>query len=385
MSRRAAPAIAIAALLAAAQAHAQIGPDSLQDFQLPPDRSPQPDVQGPVTANTPAPRASAPAAPPPAAVEAPPAAVEPAAPATPTRTVAPPRSPAAATVARPEAATPAPAVPPAASAPAEPPRAAQQATPQPPAAVVPDTPGPALVPPPAEGMRWWEYALAGLLLVPMAFAGWLFWRQRPRDRAGSPVAVGLIERPRPRPVVREEQNGPGQTAEPLEAAEVEIGNSQLRYALETSNLSLTLVNATLTYRLTLTNVSRRSIHDLTVDGDMISAHASLPQEQQLAGAQLQLPRLHDVKALLPGQSLILNGKLGLPISAIHPIRRDQAVLFVPLARLRMNGTGIDEVVLETTLVGQRPAGPGAGLRPFRLDLGPRIYTDLGQRPLNAAA
>ncbi|MCP5379242.1 MAG: hypothetical protein H6914_02365 [Novosphingobium sp.] len=385
MSRRAAPAIAIAALLAAAQAHAQIGPDSLQDFQLPPDRSPQPDVQGPVTANTPPPRANTSAAPPPAAVEAPPAAVEPAAPVAPTRTAAPPpRSPATAAAARPESATPAPAVPPAASAPAAPPRAAE-AAPQAPATVVPDAPVPALAPPPAEGMRWWEYALAGLLLVPMAFAGWLFWRQRPRDRAGSPVAVGLIERPRPRPVVREEPNGPGQAAEPLEAAEVEIGNSQLRYALETSNLSLTLVNATLTYRLTLTNVSRRSIHDLTVDGDMISAHASLPQEQQLAGAQQQLPRLHDIKALLPGQSLILNGKLRLPISAIHPIRRDQAVLFVPLARLRMNGTGMDEVVLETTLVGQRPAGPGAGLRPFRLDLGPRIYTDLGQRPLNAAA
>jgi len=31
------------------------------------------------------------------------------------------------------------------------------------------------------------------------------------------------------------------------------------------------------------------------------------------------------------------------------------------------------------LVGELPEAPGAALRPFRLDLGPRTYSRLGQR------
>jgi len=36
-------------------------------------------------------------------------------------------------------------------------------------------------------------------------------------------------------------------------------------------------------------------------------------------------------------------------------------------------------VLLTALVGQRSREPGAGLQPFRLDLGPRIYREVTQR------
>ena len=390
MLRLAAPAFAIAALIAAQQARAQVGPESLEGFQLPPGEDAQPAVQGPVAPNTPPPRAAQPApqAPAPSAVTgneiggehdapAPPAVAAPQRRAAPTETRSAPlaeRAEPPATAAAPLAASATPD--------AENGKAATEPEAAPP---VPETAPARIEPSQTAPDDWWRYALALALLVPMIFAAWLFWRQRPRTRTGSTVIVAPIQRPRPRAPAPPRETPEDTNARLPEDAEVEDGNAQLRFALETSDLSLTLVNATLSYRLTLTNICRRSIHDLTIDGDMVSAHSSLPQEQQLAGPLQELPRLHDVKALLPGQSLILSGKLRLPISAIHPIRRDQAVLFVPLARLRMNGAGMDEVVLETTLIGQRPAGTGAGLRPFRLDLGPRIYTDLGQRPLNAAA
>ena len=56
MLRLAAPAFAIAALIAVQQARAQVGPESLEGFQLPPGEDAQPAVQGPVAPNTPPPR-----------------------------------------------------------------------------------------------------------------------------------------------------------------------------------------------------------------------------------------------------------------------------------------------------------------------------------------
>ena len=38
-----------------------------------------------------------------------------------------------------------------------------------------------------------------------------------------------------------------------------------------------------------------------------------------------------------------------------------------------------EAVVRTALVGQRSPRPGAGLQPFRLDMGPRIYREVTQR------
>jgi hypothetical protein len=196
-----------------------------------------------------------------------------------------------------------------------------------------------------------------------------------------------IERPRPRPQpasVAEPSPAPPQPA-PAEEEAPELAASAaspLRCALEATRLSLTLLNVTLSYRLTLHNLSNGIIRDITVGSDLVTAHASLPMEQQVAGAEQILQPQHRVPLLLPGQNTQLSGDLRLPIPAIHPLRRAEAVMFVPLLRLRIDAEGQDQIVLQTVVIGQKPAGPGAGLRPFRLDLGPRIYGEIGHRLLS---
>ncbi|MDD3798872.1 MAG: hypothetical protein PHE36_06815 [Novosphingobium sp.] len=391
-----------AALAAAAPARAQTTGGDLEGFHLPSSTETPSEIQGPITPSHPI-------------VERPVVRPAPApAPANPART---------APAAEPEPAAPAQA-PAASSKPAAPkPEAGQQArtdvpealpdngediaeaaesapaAPEPPAEAPPPrtkAPAPAApAPAPAEassdasgtGSSWWHYLFVFLLLIPMGVAGVLFWRHNHGKRER--VFVLPIERPKPRAVLpREVQAGEEPPASPALAAagqESEAPSIPLRHALETTSLSVTLVNAILSYQLTLTNTSRQMIRDIVITGDLVSAHSSLSVEEQLAGPNGTNGPLHRIDALLPGQSTFLTGQLRLPIGAIHPLRREQAILFVPLARLRIEAEGLDSALVQTCVVGQRPAGPGAGLRPFRLDTGPRIYAEIGQRTLDVPA
>jgi len=151
-------------------------------------------------------------------------------------------------------------------------------------------------------------------------------------------------------------------------------------------MSATLMNTTLSYRLSLTNRSAAAVRDVRVDGDMVSAHASRPPGDLFGPFAAVLPELHRVPALAPGESVTLTGEIRLPLTAITPIRRGNAAFFVPLARLRARGVARTGVSVEgggTYLVGQEP-GANRKLQPFRLDLGPRNYSKLGQHLLPAA-
>ena len=244
------------------------------------------------------------------------------------------------------------------------------------------------------GTAWWRYLVAALLVAMMGIAGVLFWRQR-RSKAQF-EEIMAIERPHLRPApapAQIESDDTGEVESPLpEAGEIpatadtlaepDIADGPLRTALETLNLSVSLVNATLSYQITVTNASDRPVHNVAVFGDLVSAHASLSIEEQLAGPGRTGAPLHKAAGLLPGQSASFSGQLRLPISAIRPVRREQAVMFIPLARMRIEAEGLEAAVVQTCVVGQKPAGPGAGLRPFRLDTGPRVYPDIGLRALD---
>ena len=149
-------------------------------------------------------------------------------------------------------------------------------------------------------------------------------------------------------------------------------------------MSATLINTTLSYRLALTNHGSEPLSDLRISGDMIAAHASRRADELLGAAEL--PELHRLPALGPGESVTLTGDIRLPLVSITPIRRGSAAFFVPLARPRAEGktpTGASVGGGGTFLVGQEP-GASKRLQPFRLDLGPRNYSKLSQQLLTAA-
>ena len=75
----------------------------------------------------------------------------------------------------------------------------------------------------------------------------------------------------------------------------------------------------------------------------------------------------------------------MPLNALNPIRAGDAAYFVPLARLRVEAStpaGAPLVQAQTYVVGETGEEPGAALRPFRLDLGPRTYSRISQRAVN---
>lgn len=244
------------------------------------------------------------------------------------------------------------------------------------------------------------WALLGGLALLLGIGGWLAWSRHFRHQVRALPAPEVL-RPhiaaRPQPAQPQAQPaGPAQPEADQPLAIPSAGASgaaapALGLVLQATRMSATLVNTTLSYRLSVTNNGSEPLHDVSVAGDMIAAHASRPVEDLLGSRGAPLPELHRIAALAPGESVVLGGDIRLPLVSITPIRSGNAALFVPLARLRAHASAASGARVEnggTFLVGQ-PAAAERGvkngrLQPFRLDLGPRNYSKLGQQLLSAA-
>lgn len=224
-------------------------------------------------------------------------------------------------------------------------------------------------------------ALVGALVL-LALLGGAIWRRRKPEAALTPdfePPVVPADRPAPQPAPSPAQPAAPATAPEPAPAPLPEG---LQITLEARRLDASLVATTLAYQLRLTNHGEAPLSALAIEGDMVSAHASLPVERQIASADQQLEQRHALVALAPGESADFKGELRLPLSAITPIRSGNAAYFVPLARLRVAAAqGADEslVIAQTFVIGELPEQPGGALRPFRLDLGPRTFGKVGQR------
>jgi hypothetical protein len=212
------------------------------------------------------------------------------------------------------------------------------------------------------GWSWpWVLGAVALLLGAIVLTGWTArrWVRRPVG----PVAVPRIERPRVGPAPAPPQAASAAPVEPLQVT------------LEPLRLSLTLMNATLVYRLELANRGAAPLTGLAIDADMIAAHASMTREQQLAGPSGGHGAAQRIERLEPGETRVVEGEFRLPFPQIVPIRQGNAALLLPLARFRVEADGAQPLV-RTFVVGQ--PGQGSSLQPFRLDQGPRVYPRLSQ-------
>jgi hypothetical protein len=156
-----------------------------------------------------------------------------------------------------------------------------------------------------------------------------------------------------------------------------IEQDGIAIVLEAKRMSASLLATTLSYRLTLSNTGKEPLSALAIEGDMIAAQADLPTERQVAARDQALALRHALVELAPGESAEFTGDIRLPLTEIVPIRSGTAAYFIPLARFRV-AAGL-KVLAQTFVVGETPDDPGAALRPFRLDLGPRTYSKIGQR------
>lgn len=372
------PALALAG---SSQAQAQSTPGSVEDFRLPPAApTPAPAPAGPVDSENPSATLARPApTPEPAPTAAPPPTISLPSPetsaarsaTTASRTVRP--APAASTLAVP--------VPTAA------PDAALVTPP-----VVETTAAPApTTPTPAEPASSWLWYAGGTALA-LALAGAVLWRRRNRhaetgygeeilEPIAEPIVGPLPEPNAPATLPPPPPPEPERRLEPPLPAP-EAGVIEMRF--EARHLSRAMVNATLAYRLTLTNCADTPLGPLRVAGDIISAHASLSARDQLTSPDNTLATIHAVDALAPGESALLSGELRLPLASILPIHSGPTRVFVPLARFRAEADG-GASATRIFVVGQESEPPGGALRPFPLDRGPGVDRALGQRELGLPA
>jgi len=282
----------------------------------------------------------------------------------------------------PAAAAPTP-VPPASSTPEASPAPEPSTTPP----LAPASAEPSATPPlaPAEadnGTAWWPWA-AGIAVLALAGAG--LWRRRRRS-----APVNTLPEPAPAPVRPTPPPPPPPMPKPAPQPAPALAPTPagaLDIALQADRLSATLVNATLSCRLVLTNHTPHALVDLAVSGDMTSAHASRPMDEQLGLAGPELPPLRTIDRLEPGESVTIAAEMRLPLSAVLAIRAGQAQLFVPIVRASVWATRADDGSAVHAhgafLVGQPPAAsdPAARLAPFRLDQGPRVFDVLDQKAM----
>ncbi len=348
-----------------------IAAQSVNDYRLPGATStPAPaSAQGPVDSSEPVVRQAVPSpSPSPQPSAAAPAAV-------PLRTApAPRRAPAAgqaAPRAQPAAPLAAPSPQPSASTAASVPTPAAPALPAP-AASRPQVSSPALQPLVAPTL--WPWLAAALALAAATFAA-LWWRSRN-------TRPGVIEFERPVPA---QPPAPAPAAPPSPPRHEQPAAPNIEIVLEAQRLTASLMATTLSYRLRLTNRGKEALTTLAIEGDMVSAHASLPPDQQIASPAQRLELRHAAVNLAPGGSTEFSGDLRLALAEITPIRAGDGAYFVPLARLRIETSthaGEARIAVQTFVIGELAETADAPLRPFRLDQGPRTFSRLGQRAVD---
>ncbi|MBY8337373.1 hypothetical protein KYN89_09945 [Alteriqipengyuania sp. NZ-12B] len=147
-----------------------------------------------------------------------------------------------------------------------------------------------------------------------------------------------------------------------------------------TTLSRSVVNATVAYRLTIVNRGRAPISQVRIAGDLTTAHGRVPTSQQVADPDHSYPELHTIDHLDPGERAVIRGELRLPLSEVRALQQGQVPVFVPLMRLTVR-TAEQKPSAHTFVIGNKPAGSAARPAPFRLDEGPRTYSQLTTRAL----
>jgi len=216
-------------------------------------------------------------------------------------------------------------------------------------------------------------ALAGLLAV----GALLLALRRRRSGTEAKAAPEPMERVQPVP-----PPAPVPTARPAPApapvAPVDIGLAGVELHVTGGRLSLSLMNAALTFEVTLRHAGPVPLTGLSLRADLIGAHAALQHEEQLGGPTPDAPVIAQMPILPPGETQTIAGEVRLPLAQVTAIRQGRSSLFVPLLRLALEGEGQDRRT-RTVLIG--PPGQSGQVQPVRLDAGPRVIAPLLARVL----
>lgn len=165
------------------------------------------------------------------------------------------------------------------------------------------------------------------------------------------------------------------------ADESAISDGTLSLALVPTRLSIGPTRVMLNWRLELANVGSSHIVSLRVWSDMVSAHGSIPSEEQLGGPDLEDARQHRIAVLAPAATQTIAGEWEMPRDALRPVDNAPERLILPLARFRLIGAGITPF-RKAFVIGNPPAPGEEKLRPLQLDGNFQMHTRLAARAVS---
>ncbi|HEX8401166.1 MAG TPA: hypothetical protein VF628_05625 [Allosphingosinicella sp.] len=378
-----------------------VGPSEIRDFSLPGTPPPVPEPQ-PTPAPTPAPSPAEPVdepAPTPATPTPAPPAQSPA-----PRSEAPaPGRPAAPVVAEPRSDSPAEEQP---DVPADdlPPTPAPEAPAAAPGSTSPSvseaSPDAAATPSPSaarsdEESSSWLLPLLGLLAL--LGAGFAFYRfHKLRDEEVEEEEPVLGAEPQPEPAARPAPppqtlavappNSP-QAAAPAPAPTGDVPGIVMRPWLELvfvpARATATDGGASVQYQATIRNVGNAPARNVRLAASMFNSGPELQAEvARFFAMGVDAPDGPPL-TILPRSEVSLSSVVNMAREDIREVKVQGRSLFIPTVAFNLlYDWGRDKVgqTCSAHVVGREPDPPAEKMAPFRLDLGPRVYRSVGQRP-----
>jgi hypothetical protein len=286
-----------------------------------------------------------------------------------------------------------------------------------PTTVEPQQPAPGAAPaaqPPAESSGWslWWLAVPAVL----ALAGFLLFRRRSGEdeavveaqpeaiapaaaarQAPSPAAEPAPRRtaemmpPAPKPAAKPALKLPPKVrvvpAAPPAPPEPVGPRAQLEIEFIPARASSTDDAAVVEFEMVLKNVGDAPAGNIRIDTRMFNASATKEMAEFLKGP------IHDLSGsphvqIAPGDELRLQSAMAMPKQDVREILMQGQRLFVPavasLVAWDWDTDGRGRATM-SWLVGRETENKAAKMGAFRLDLGPRIYRQVGVRPLKLVA
>jgi len=240
------------------------------------------------------------------------------------------------------------------------------------AAPSPGPPGPGPTPRPS----WPDWLIpAGLVAILLAALA-MIWRlarwRHPQRRGG--------DTPAPAPIPAAALGRPA-TVRPAAA----LPDPQIDFALD--DAEMTLLNAVVHYRLRIANPGPAAIADVALHAVLGQAGRDLSPQVDAAAGLAEWPAIAALPVLAPGAAQVVTGTLRLPLATIEPIRHQGRMLFVPVVRIAIGFAAADGrrgAIGRAFVLGEEQSPPGPRVAPLRLELGPRRLPRIGQRRLEAA-
>ncbi|WP_051041330.1 hypothetical protein [Blastomonas sp. AAP53] len=194
--------------------------------------------------------------------------------------------------------------------------------------------------------------------------------------AGPASTSAPVSAPKGKPVLHDF----GQSDQPVEVP-------RLLLDFTTLGIDVTLVNAVARYHLGVTNMADIAVSKLALHGAIIQARRGMPPTVDPMRGDSLLPHLQKIADIEPGSTQRCEGQIRLPLAQIEPIEMQGRLLFVPVVHIWIGYDGPDGTryaVTQSFVLGEESSPPGPRVGPLRLDLGPRRFTSIGQRPLQPA-